>query len=211
MLTFSRRIYNTFNFYSEVEGSDNTFRWFLVVAGFRLGHHHLAELIKVHGSGAVLVQFLNDSFQLLVCQRGEQLSNQAPERLGGDESLALLVVHPEGVLQLLLHCLHVGVLDQEGGAQLAELTKLNLAGTVLVDLMEELSQLLLRWPEAHCPHDVAEVVSGEELLLLRVKQVKADLQTLDLIVVKIGLLIDLLKVNVSVGISLASHDSCRVR
>ena len=30
-------------------------------------------------------------------------------------------------------------------------------------------------PEAHCPHDVAEVVPGEELLLLRVKQVKAHL------------------------------------
>ena len=50
------------------------------------------------------------------------LTNEAPERLGGDESLALLVVHPEGVLQLLLHCLHVRVLHQEGGAQLAELT-----------------------------------------------------------------------------------------
>ena len=98
-------------------------------------------------------------------------------------------------------------------------------------------------PEAHRPHDVAEVIPGEELLLLRVKQVKADLsssrlcirlgrrrskkkhhllnlehsfwgqevnkyfwwylKTLDLIVGKIGLLIDLLKVNVSVGISLA--------
>ena len=31
-------------------------------------------------------------------------------------------------------------------------------------------------PEAHCPHDVAEVVPGEELLLLRVKQVKAHLE-----------------------------------
>ena len=50
------------------------------------------------------------------------LTDQAPESLGGDESLALLVVHPEGVLQLLLHRLHVGVLDQEGGAQLAEFT-----------------------------------------------------------------------------------------
>ena len=32
-------------------------------------------------------------------------------------------------------------------------------------------------PEAHCPHDVAEVVPGEEFLLLRVKQVKADLSS----------------------------------
>ena len=50
------------------------------------------------------------------------LTDEAPECLGRDESLALLVVHPEGVLQLLLHCLHVRILDQEGGAQLAKLT-----------------------------------------------------------------------------------------
>ena len=49
------------------------------------------------------------------------LTDEAPECLGRDESLALLVVHPEGVLQLLLHCLHVRILDQEGGAQLAKL------------------------------------------------------------------------------------------
>ena len=30
-------------------------------------------------------------------------------------------------------------------------------------------------PEAHRPHDVAEVIPGEELLLLRVKEVKAHL------------------------------------
>ena len=65
-------MYNTFNFYSEVEGSDNTFRWFLVVAGFRLGHHHLAELIKVHGAGAVLQTTDN---LLFFCWLAEKLSN----------------------------------------------------------------------------------------------------------------------------------------
>ena len=86
-----------------------------------------------------LVQFLNDSFELLISQGGEQFTcaeweneklqvrnvcrtNKAPQGLGCDEALALLVVDPEGVLQLLLHRLHVRVLDQEGGAQLAELT-----------------------------------------------------------------------------------------
>ena len=62
------------------------------------------------------------------------LTDQAPESLGGDESLALLVVHPEGVLQLLLHRLHVRVLDQEGGTQLAELT----CGRDLFNLMSRL-------------------------------------------------------------------------
>ena len=74
-------------------------------------------------------------------------------------------------------------------------------------------------PESHRPHDVTKVVSREELLLLGVKQVEADLeisgvknrnrtcwlhlQTLDFIVGQIGLLIDLLKVNISVGVSFA--------
>ena len=30
------------------------------------GHHHLAELIKVHGSASILVQFLDDSIKLLI-------------------------------------------------------------------------------------------------------------------------------------------------
>ena len=103
-----------------------------------LQHHHL-------------VQFLNDSFQLLISQGGEQFTcaeweneklqvrnvcrtNQAPQGLGCDEALALLVVDPEGVLQLLLHRLHVRVLDQEGGTQLAELT----CGRDLFNLMSRL-------------------------------------------------------------------------
>ena len=61
-------------------------------------------------------------------------TNQAPQGLGCDEALALLVVDPEGVLQLLLHRLHVRVLDQEGGTQLAELT----CGRDLFNLMSRL-------------------------------------------------------------------------
>ena len=104
------------------------------------------------------------------------LTDQAPERLGGDESLALLVVHPEGVLQLLLHRLHVGVLDQEGGAQLAELSELNLSGPVLVNLEQQLLEFFLGGSEAHGPHDLSEVISGEEINFLGVKQVEAGLE-----------------------------------
>ena len=138
--------------------------FFLIIPRLGLGHHHFTELVEIHGAGAILqkdndvlqnifskcscspirqhhylVQFLNDSFQLLISQGGEQFTcaeweneklqarnvcrtNKAPQGLGCDEALALLVVDPEGVLQLLLHRLHVRVLDQEGGAQLAELT-----------------------------------------------------------------------------------------
>ena len=85
------------------------------------------------------------------------------------------ILIPEGVLQLPLHGLHVGVLHQEGAAQLTELPELNLSGPVLVNLHQKLLEFLLRGSEAHGPHDLAEVISGEEILLLRVKQVKANL------------------------------------
>ena len=58
----------------------------------RLGHHHLAELVKVHGSGSVLVQLVDDSIQLLVAQRGEKFSNERPQCFVSDVSQALLVV-----------------------------------------------------------------------------------------------------------------------
>merc|ERR1712226_600187 len=114
--------------------------------------------------------------------------------------VALLVVDPEGVLQLLLHGLYVGVLHQEGGAQLAELPKLDLSGPVLIDLMQQVGQLLLGGTEAHRPHDVTQVISRKELLLLGIEQVEADLQALDLIVGEPTLLVDLLEVDVGVGV-----------
>ena len=43
---------------------------------------------------------------------------------------------PEGIFELPLHGLHVGVLHEEGGAQLAELPKLDLTRSVLVDLSQ---------------------------------------------------------------------------
>ena len=61
----------------------------------------------------------------------------------GDESVGLFVVDSEGLLQLGLHGVLVGLLHEELGAQLAELTELDLAGAVLVDLLEDVGELLL--------------------------------------------------------------------
>ena len=57
-------------------------------------HHHLAEFIKVHGSGAIFIELINNAIQLLVSQGGEQLTDQAPEGLSGDVAQTLLVVYP---------------------------------------------------------------------------------------------------------------------
>ena len=162
---------------------------------FRLGHHHFTELIEVHGSGAVLIKLLEDSLELLLGQGGEQLANQTAKSLSGDVSQTLLVIYPdnniqianmyrrstyvdipESILQLPLHGLHVRVLHQEGGAQLTELSKLDLSGAVLVNLEQQLLELLLGGSEAHGPHDLAQVISGEEILLLGVEQIKANLE-----------------------------------
>ena len=114
-----------------------------LVSSITLGHHHLTELIKVHGSRTILIQFFNDSLQFLISERSKQLSNQSSQSLGGDEALTLLVVDPECVLQLLLHGLNVGVLHQEGGAELSKLRKLNLTRTILINLIDQVHQLLL--------------------------------------------------------------------
>ena len=55
------------------------------------------------------------------------------------------------------------------------------------------------------PHDIPEVIPRKEILLLGVKQVEADFQALDLVHGEPGLLIDLVKVNVSVRIRSLCH------
>ena len=83
---------------------------------------------------------------------------------------------PESIFQLPLHCLHVGVLHQEGGTQLTELSKLDLTGAILVNLKQQLLELLLGGSEAHGPHDLSEVISREEINFLGVKQIKTGLE-----------------------------------
>ena len=55
------------------------------------------------------------------------------------------------------------------------------------------------------PHDIPKVISGKEFLLLGIKQVEADFETFDLVDGEPSLLIDLVKVNVSVRIRTLSH------
>ena len=86
---------------------------------------------------------------------------------------------PESIFKFPLHGLHVGILHQEGGAQLAELSELDLSGAVLVDLEQEVFQLLLGGPEAHGPHDLPEIISGQEVDLLCVEEIKASLEIED--------------------------------
>merc|ERR1719468_13137 len=172
----------------------------------RLTHHHLTELIKVHGTGSVLVKLGNDAVQLLVSEGGEQLGDEAPECVHGDESLTILVINPESVLQFPLHGLNVRILNKELGAKLTELPELDLSGPVLVNLGKDAIELLLAGPEAHGAEDLVQVISAQKFLFLGVEQVETVLETLDLINLQSSGLIDFFKLDSSVRVSLASHD-----
>jgi len=171
-------------------------------------HHHLAELVKVHGSRSVLVNFVNDAVEIFRGEPGIQLGNDFAQLAGGDESGAVLVVDAEGLLQLGLHGLLVGLLDQELGAQLAKLSKLNLAGSVLVDFLQDLLQLLLAGPEAHGSEDVVQVIGTQKVLLPDVEQVEAELEDLDLVDLQGSGLGDLVKVNVGKVLSFVAAIVC---
>ena len=67
----------------------------------RIAHHHLAELIKVHGARTILIQFFNDSIEFIRCEGCQQFADKASEGVGGDVALALLVVDSETFLKLL--------------------------------------------------------------------------------------------------------------
>ena len=60
-----------------------------------MAHHHLTELVKVHGSGTVLVQLLQDALQLFLGEGGKQFTDQASQGVGGDVAQTLLVIYPE--------------------------------------------------------------------------------------------------------------------
>ena len=72
-------------------------------------------------------------------------------------------------------------------------------------MIRELNADEFELPESHGAHDLSQVVSREELLLLCVEQVEADFQALYLIIGQAGQLVDLLEVNIAVGVRLACH------
>merc|ERR1712109_232799 len=134
-----------------------------------------------------------------------ELTNEAPQGFCGDVAVSLLVIYSESVFKFPLHGLHVGVLHQEGGAQLTELSELDLAGAVLVNLSQEVLQLLLRGPEAHGSHDLTQIISREKVDLLGVEEIKTRFKTLDLVRGQSGALGDVVELNPGVRI-VVSHD-----
>merc|ERR1719347_489902 len=94
------------------------------------------------------------------------------------------------------------ILHQEGSAQLAEFSELNFSAAVFINLLEEILEFLLCGSESHGTHDLSQVIGRQELLLLHVKKIKTNLETLDFISGETSGIVDLLEVNVGIGIGL---------
>ena len=76
-----------------------------------LGHHHLDELLVVDLAIAVDVSLADHLVDLLVGELLAEVGHDVTELGGGDEAIAVLVEHLEGLLDLLLG---VGVLHLAG-------------------------------------------------------------------------------------------------
>merc|ERR1711992_486355 len=87
-----------------------------------LASHHLHELIKIEGSGAIFVDLLDDVVDVVLGQLVVQLTQDLLQGVCRDETHAILVVDPERLFQLLLQSLLV-LLNQELGGQLTKLPK----------------------------------------------------------------------------------------
>merc|ERR1719320_1179234 len=110
----------------------------------------------------------------------------------------------------LLHFFQWRILNEESCTKLAKLSKFNLSGSIFINFMEKVSKLFLSWSEAHGSHDLSKIITRQKFLLLCIKQIKANLQALNFISSKVGQVIDLLKVNISIRISPAHGDTSGV-
>merc|ERR1719336_949546 len=135
------------------------------------------------------------ALKFFLSERSQKFTNKASRGFSCDVAKTFLVIYPEGILQFSLHGLHIWILNQEGGAELTELGKLNLTRTILVNLKKKFLQLLLSGSEAHGSHDLTKIISRQEIDFLCVKQIKAGLQTLDLISSQTSGFIDVIEVN----------------
>merc|ERR1712106_977023 len=90
-------------------------------------------------------------------------------------------------------------ISSNGGSstrKVAQFSELNFSRSIFINLVEKISKLFFSGSESHCSHDLTKIISGKELYLLCVKQVKTNLQALNFISGKISQVIDLLKVNI---------------
>mmetsp|Transcript_5766 Transcript_5766/g.11783 ORF Transcript_5766/g.11783 Transcript_5766/m.11783 type:complete len:206 (+) Transcript_5766:195-812(+) len=146
-----------------------------------LGHHHLDELLVVDLPVTVNVGLADHLVNLLVGQLLTKVGHHVTQLSSGDEAVAVLVEHLEGLLQLLLR---VGVLHLLGH-QGKELGEIDGAVAVGIDLVDHVLKLGLGGVLAEGAHHGAKLLGGNGAVAILIEEGERLLELSNLLVGKL--------------------------
>lgn len=146
----------------------------------------IALTIKVNGSRSISIDLSDDTIKFPVRQFVIQRGQNFFESGGGDVAVALPVVEPEGLLQLLRGGLVVVLLEEVGG-DVAEAVEVDLAAPVRVVLRDQVVELGVVEELAHGVQDGLDLDGLDETRLASVEHLECFAHDCHLLVF-IGLL-----------------------
>merc|ERR1719199_2199718 len=146
-----------------------------------LGHHDLDELLVVDLAVAVNVRLADHLVTLLVGELLAEVGHDVAELGGGDEPVAVLVEHLEGLDDLLLGVSVLHLASHHG----EELGEVDGAVAVGIDLVDHVLQLGLSGVLAQRAHDRAQLLGGDGAVTVLVEQRERLLELGDLLLGKL--------------------------
>merc|ERR1719348_795736 len=120
-------------------------------------HHHLTELIEVHGSTTIFIQLINDAVEFICREGSEQLAYQLSQSVHCNEPLTFFVIETECILQFSLHGFNIWVFHKKLSTQLTKLSKFNLTRTIFINLLQNVHQLFLARSKTHGSKNLIEI------------------------------------------------------
>lgn len=127
--------------------------------------------VKVDGAGSVSVDLGDDAIEVGVIELVVEGCQDLLEGRGGDVAVALSVVEPEGLLELLLHGLGVLLLEEAAG-DLAEAVEVDLSRSLRVILLDYGVELGVVEQLAHRVQDRRDLERVDEAALGRVEHLE---------------------------------------
>jgi hypothetical protein len=119
-----------------------------------LGHHHLDELLVVDLAIAIDISLTDHLVDLLIGQLLAEVGHDVAELGSGDETILVLVEHPERLLELFLR---VGVLHL-ASHEVEELREVDGAIAVSINLVDHVLKLSLGWILTQRTHDSSQLL-----------------------------------------------------
>merc|ERR1719389_794181 len=131
-----------------------------------LGHHDLDGLLVVNLAVTIDVSLTDHLVNLLIGELLAKVGHDVTKLSSGDETVAVLVEHLEGLLDLLLG---VGVLHLTSH-QVQELGEVDGAGAIGIDLVDHVLELSLGGVLAEGAHDSSKLLGGDGAIAILVEK-----------------------------------------